>query len=392
MRIGEFSDSFLPIIDGVGRVVKAYADTLAARKHEVYVVCPMDSMGYRGKFPFEVVDYMGVQLSKDAPWKVGIDQLDAHFVSRMKLINLDICHSHTPVLAGKSALRIARERNIPLVSTFHSKYYDDILIATKSKMLARLGTDFIVDYYNQCDEVWTVTEAAGETLASYGYKGRIIIMPNGTDRHVLHSERLEETVKLFGLRTDVPILLFVGQINWKKNLRRIAEGCSLLKKEGVDFQLVFAGKGPDENALKDLLKKLDLEDRSVLTGHLQDTQILDCLYSLSSLFLFPSLYDTAGLVLREAAAMKTAGLAIRGSAAAEVIEDGLNGVLCEDTSEDFCKKVKAFLDLSRKERAAIEEMAFATIPLKWDGPVIDAVIDRYRNLINFYKFKNRKFD
>ena len=259
-------------------------------------------------------------------------------------------------------------------------------------MLARIGTDYVVNYYNLCDEVWAVSEATGETLKSYGYKGQIITMPNGTDRHVLHEERIEETVNKFGLRQDVPILLFVGQINWKKNLKRIIEGCSLLKKSGVDFQLVFAGKGPDEEAVWQTVRQMGLEDRTVMTGHLQDTQVLDCLYHLSTLFVFPSIYDNAPMVLREAAAMRTSAIAVKGSCTAEVIEDGINGTLCEDTSEDFCKKVKKFLQMPESERHAIEEQAFETIPIKWDGPIIDKVMERYQNLINLYKFKNRKFE
>jgi len=388
MRIGEFSDSFLPIIDGVGRVVKAYADTLSLRGQEVYVVCPSDDMGFRGKYPFEVVDYLSHQISGDIPWKIGVDQWDAHFTARMKQIKLDICHTHSPAFAGHSALHYARKKKIPLVATFHSKYYDDILLATKSKVLAKLGTNFIVDFYNQCDEVWAVSEATGETLKSYGYKKDVIVMPNGTDRHVLHEERLEETIKHFGLKADVPILLFVGQINWKKNLRRIIEGCSLLKKEGIDFQLVFAGRGPDEKDVENLAGTLGLEDCLVMTGHLQDTQVLDCLYHLSSLFVFPSIYDNAPMVLREAAAMKTCALAVQGSCAAEVIQDGVNGTLCLDTSEDFCKKVKEFLALPAEKRQAMEEKAFDTIPIKWDGPIMDAVIERYTNLAESCRHQN----
>lgn len=392
MKIGEFSDSFLPIIDGVGRVVKAYADTLSQRKQEVYVICPTDNMGFRGQYPFEIVDYNSMQLSKGNPWKVGIDSLDPHFRARMALIDLDICHAHSPAFAGFSAVHYAKRKNIPLVATFHSKYYDDILIATKSKMLARLGTDFVVNFYNMCDEVWAVSEATGETLKSYGYKGKIFAMPNGTNVRELHTELLEEVASRFGLRKDVPVLLFVGQINWKKNLKRIIEGSALLKKEGVDFQLVFAGKGPDEEAVKDLADKVGLSDRFVMTGHLQDSKVLDCLYYLSTLFVFPSLYDNAPMVLREAAAMRTSALAVKGSCTAEVIRDGENGTLCEDTSEDFCAKVRQFLSLPEEKKKAIEEQAFQTIPIKWDGPIIDTVLERYENLVNIYKFRNRKFN
>ncbi len=392
MKIGEFSDSFLPIIDGVGRVVKAYADTLSARGQEVYVICPTDNMGFRGKYPFEVVDFNSIRLSKGMPWKVGIDSFDPHFTARMKLIDLDICHTHSPAFAGHSAVHYARKKSIPLVGTFHSKYYDDILIATKSKMLARIGSEMVADFYSLCDEVWTVSENSAETLRSYGYKGKLIVVPNGTNVRELHTEMLDEVASRFGLRRDTDILLFVGQINWKKNLRRILEGAALLKKEGYDFQLVFAGKGPDEDGVKNLAEKLGLTDRLVMTGHLQDSKVLDCLYYLSSLFVFPSLYDTFSLVVREAALMGTPSVVVEGSAAGENIRNGENGLLCKDTTEDFAGKVAFFLSLPRDQREKISEQAKQTLPIKWDGPIMDTVIERYENLVNIYKFRNRKFD
>ena len=57
MKIGEFSDSFLPIVDGVGRVVYNYCDTIARKGYEVTAVVPLDKFGYRGRFPFEIIDY-----------------------------------------------------------------------------------------------------------------------------------------------------------------------------------------------------------------------------------------------------------------------------------------------------------------------------------------------
>ena len=387
MHIGEFSDSFLPIIDGVGRVVKAYAYTLAERGNEVYVICPMDKMGFRGNYPFDVVEYNSHQLSKTLPWKVGIDRSDAHFINRMKMIDLDICHSHTPLFAGHSALAFAKKRRIPLVSTFHSKYYDDIIVATHSKLLARLGTDYIVNYYNKCDEVWAVSEASAETLKSYGYKREVVVMPNGTDRHTLITERIPEVISKYKLNKEKPILLFVGQINFKKNLQRIIEGCALLKKGGLDFQLVMAGTGPDVDKIKKLANALGIKGNLIMTGHLQDAQVLDCLYYVSDMFVFPSIYDNAPMVVREAAAMSTCALLIEGSSAAEIVKDGVNGILCKDNSEDFADKVRKFLALSPEKRKSIEKNAEQTIPIRWDGPIMDAVIDRYKYLIEKHNSK-----
>ena len=96
----------------------------------------------------------------------------------MRMIPLDIVHAHSPFTAGSEALRLAVQRKVPLVATFHSKYYDDFLKATKSEKLARLGVKFVVAYYNRCDEVWTVGQGTADVLHEYGYEKEIIVIPS----------------------------------------------------------------------------------------------------------------------------------------------------------------------------------------------------------------------
>ena len=62
MKIGQFSDSFLPIIDGVGRVVYNYCETIALKGHECTAIVPLDKFGYRGKYPFEIIDYYAKKI------------------------------------------------------------------------------------------------------------------------------------------------------------------------------------------------------------------------------------------------------------------------------------------------------------------------------------------
>lgn len=83
------------------------------------------------------------------------------------------------------------------------------------------------------------------------------------------------------------MLLYVGQINWKKNLKCLIETCGLLKKKGFStFQLVLAVQGPDMDGVKKLAKSCGLEGMIIFTGHLQNFDELDCLYYLSDLFIF----------------------------------------------------------------------------------------------------------
>ena len=390
MKIGQFGESFIPVFDGVGRVMKAYAETMAQRGHEVYVITPMYDTGYRGGLPYEIVDFNSVELSKKLPWRVGINNFDPHFVARMKQIDLDIVHVHGPVFAGNAGLSIAKKRHLPIVGSFHTKFYDDILQITGIKTIAKIGSQSTADFFSKCDEVWAVSEGTGETLREYGYKGPIVVMPNGSNRRILNVGRVPEVRALYGIRTDGPVLLFVGQISWKKNLARVIEACSILKKRGIPFQLVLAGRGPDEDAVRQRIAELDIERETVLTGHLTDTEALDALYSMADLFVFPSIYDNAPMVVREAAAQRTPALAAEGSCTAEVITDGVNGIISKDESPAVAEAIASFLALPEEKRKAMGDKAYETIPIPWDGPLMDTILGRYQALIESKNLKYRK--
>lgn len=379
MKIGQFSDSFLPIIDGVGRVVYNYCETIARKGYECTAVVPLDKFGYRGRFPFEIIDYYAKKVPIMSGYDAGLPPFDLHFNARMDMTDFDIVHVHTPFIAGIEGIKYARDHKIPIVGTFHSKYYDDFLQSTGSKMIAGLGTDVVVSFYNHCDEVWAVSESSAETLRSYGYGGALKVMPNGMIVRDLDPSWKEKAREHFGINDD-PCLLFVGQMNWKKNIIRVLEAASLLKKDGYRFNLILAGKGPHVEEIKEKIKELDIEDVSHYVGHILKDDLLSGLYMLADLFLFPSLYDNAPMVVREAANAGTPSVVVAGSSSAEIIDDGVNGFYCQDDSKSLYETVKKALD-HKDKTADIGLQAKETIPVAWDE-IIDRVLERYQFMID----------
>ncbi len=381
MKIGQFSDSFLPIVDGVGRVVYNYCDTLGKKGHEVSAIVPMEDMGYRGRFPFEVIDYYS-QTVPTTVYNAGLPLLDNHYDKRLEMTNFDIVHVHTPFIAGLQGIKYGRSHNVPIVASFHSKYYDDFLQITGSKHLAKFGTDVLVNFYNKCDEVWTVSENSAETLREYGYDREITVIQNGMDIKDIDYTLAINARKHFNLSFD-PVLLYVGQMNWKKNIERILEACSLLKKDGIKFQLVLAGKGPHEDEIRQKSIDLGIGDNTVLTGHILDEDLLNGLYALAEMFVFPSLYDTYSMVVREAANARTASVVVKDSAPSECIKDGFNGLLCLDDSNSLYEKLKEPL-LNEDYAIKLGINAKETIPVSWDS-VMDEALARYQVVIDNFK-------
>ena len=375
MIIGELTETYPPMQDGVGRVCWAYCDALKKRGHTAYYIAPEDPAHSRFE-GLNTILYRGIQIPGQN-YRFGVPDWSAEFRKEIRRIPFDILHIHSPFLSARVAFEIQKENpRIPIVVTFHSKYYDDAMKITHSRLISDGVVNVVLSVYNKCDEVWAVNNETAQVLRAYGYKGNVIIAPNGTDVYAVDYDRAREARERLGIPENRKVLLFVGQIDRKKNIPSILRAVALLKKEGLDFVLLLAGEGPDRASLVRLTADLKIEDRVGFLGFIRGTEELRALYAFADLFVFPSVYDNAPMVVREAATNETASVLVRGSCSAEGIEDGVNGFLCENSPEDIARAIREALPRAREAGLA----ARRTIPRPWDEIMTD-VIGRYERLI-----------
>ena len=381
--IGLFNDSFPPIPDGVATTVYNYAKCLKLNNVRPIVVTPrVPHHDYPDEF--EILPYLSTPLPKRKAYRLGFPWLDSRVNAALSRIPLEIVHAHSPFSAGRLALKVGRERNIPVVATFHSKFYDDFLHASNSKTAARLLLARVIDFFNRCDFVWTVNRATIDTLRSYGYRKSVEVAENGSDLVPAGNKtELREFIdKRLGLDGSENVLLFVGQHIWHKNVRLIIESLALLKAGDFRFRMLFVGNGEAEPDMKKLVNHLGLQDRVTFAGKVLDREYLKALYARADLFLFPSMYDTSGIVVQEAASQGTPSVMVRGSTAASVILDGYNGFLAENTAESLASTIKsAFCGHGTLARAG--ENARNTICRSW-GSVLEEAKGRYEEIIKHW--------
>lgn len=386
MIVGQFCDTYPPQVDGVGRVTLSYCQTLTAMGHETYYIAP-ESPEATEVWGFPVILSASLRVPGEL-FRMGLPGLDPRYRKQLGEVPFDIVHAQSPFLAGQEALRIAKKRDIPLVSTFHSKYYDDALAKTHSDMLAKVVVRWIVNLYDKCDGVWTVNHATADVLREYGFKGNILVMENGTNPEALDLQALAEMKERLKLKEGAPTLLFVGQHNWKKNIHGILDACAILMWQGLDFNLVTAGDGPDYEEIAAEVKRLGLDGRTQMLGFMKDRAELMALYSLADLLVFPSLYDNAPMVLREAAVMGTPGLVVAESCSAEGVWDGENGFISPtEHPEDIARTIRRALPLT----ARVGEGARQTIPVSWDK-IMEQVVAEYERLIAVHRHKPTLFE
>ncbi|WP_291125741.1 glycosyltransferase [Flavobacterium sp. UBA6031] len=376
--IGIFNDSFPPIMDGVSLTAQNYAYWLQKKNQPVCVVTPK-SPNYTDNEPYPVLRYTSIPIIGRKPYRLGLPKMDLSFNTEINKISFGLVHAHCPFSSGEIALSIAKEQHIPLVATFHSKYRDDFEHSVRNKRIAGMMTKEVMRFFKKADEVWIPQASVEETIREYGFKGKVEIVDNGND--FSSTEPIEPIKKQARLNLHVAenetLLLFVGQHIWEKNTRLIIESLALIKD--LSFKMFFVGIGYALDDMKQLVEKLELDSKVVFVGVITDREQIKQYFAAADLFLFPSIYDNAPLVVREAGALQTPSVLIKGASSADIITDNFNGFLTENSTESFAGKLRELIAAPEKIRQAGVN-ASKTIARSWES-VTEEVLDRYQKLI-----------
>jgi len=329
-------------MDGVGMVAHNYAYWLNIKYGKSCLVAPMVK-GYSDQVDYKVIRFKSVILPGMHPYRIGLPFIDFEFRENLTKFQFDILHTHCPFISGHLALRLARKHKIPLVTTLHSKYRIDFEKTIGNKALVRFLMKMLVGFYNQADHVWVPNWSTGRTLREYGFTGNFEIMHNGTDIKIPEKSKYQKLrrngLEAIDAKDDDFILLFVGQHRWEKNLKMIIDSLHIIKSRGETFKMVFVGEGNAEEDMRKLVKKYELTDDVRFIGVISDRSKLMDIYACSDLFVFPSVYDTSPLVIREAAAFDIPCIIIRNSSTAEEVQDNVNGFLIDNTKEALAQKI-----------------------------------------------------
>ena len=383
---GIFNDSFPPQIDGVANVAVNYARIINEKYGRAVVAAPQYP-GADDNYPFEVLRYPSTYLGKNIGYRAG-NPFDLRLLKQLEKSGLDIIHSHSPFSSAVLARILRSVTDVPVVFTYHTKFDVDFARSLPAGPMRKASTRFILNNIKACDEVWVVSEGAGENLRSIGYDGDYYVMKNGVDfkRGRSENSRVEALRKQHGIPKKTPVFLFVGRMMWYKGIKLSLDGLCAARAEGQDFRFVLVGEGHDLPEIKKYAVSAGLADRCIFAGAVEDRELLRDYFSMSRMFLFPSTFDTNGIVVREAAACGVPSVTIKDSCAAEEIEHKVTGLLIDN---DVCSMKEAVM-FGCKNKAAPRRMglnASARLYYSWDDAVA-AAFARYLVIIEEYRHKD----
>ena len=378
------NDSFPPLIDGVANTVTNYARIINAQLGKAVVATPYYPDADDSRFEFPVVRFPSIDTTPLVGYRAGVP-FAADTIDELSKMDFDVIHSHCPV-ASSMLGRVLRDAiDKPLIFTYHTKFDIDIQNSIRGRLLQEGATRMLVDNVAASDEVWAVSEGAGRNLQSLGYEGDYVVMHNGVDfpKGAVSEDLIHSVTEDYDLPEGVPVYLFVGRMMWYKGIRIILDALEMLKASGQDFRMVFIGGGADKKEIVIYAESLKLMDKVFFVDPIADRDALKAWYCRADLFLFPSTFDTNGLVVREAAACALPSVLVKGSCASEATEDMGNSFWIEENKDSmFALLKKLGNDLVLMEK--VGQNAQDQLYLSWEDSVKTAY-ERYQIVLDKYK-------
>ena len=379
-KVGLFIDTWYPMVDGVIKVVDNYARRLT-KYCDVVVFCP-ETRGYSKEqdedLPYKVVRCNSVPIIGN-DYDLPAAALDPKFAAQIVLSGIDFVHIHDPFSVGLAGLLYAKIHKLPVVATLHSQYKQDFEKPLGAfKPAVTIAMDTIMRVFNRCDECWAVNEGIRDLyIHEYGLTAPCKVRLNATDHLPVAdpAAAAREVNETYGIPADATVFLFVGRINFIKNIDFTVRALALAKAQGLsNFRMLFVGKGQDEENLAALVKEQGLTEEVIQCGLVSGKEMLEKLYSRAKLFLFPSLYDANSLVQIEAACQGTPTVFLEGARTAATVTPGVNGYISPSGEENYARTI---LDILADEEgyARVSAAAREQLYLNWDDVVRDVYAD-----------------
>jgi 1,2-diacylglycerol 3-alpha-glucosyltransferase len=338
MKIGFFTDSYLPRLDGVSVSVETCVRALRERGHEVYVIAPRYPR-YKDKgndiYRLASVKFPASPGTPEIRWGLQLPEKTLLKIIRM---NFDIIHGHSGGGVLFLGLQVARAKNIPFVITYHTlfnrytHYFFNGKIITP-KML-ELASKFIG---NMCDFLIAPTDRVKKELIDYGVKKPIEIVASGIELDNYKNVTKGFLREKVSIPNNHKILLYVGRLGKEKSVNFIIRSFKLIHEKNPQITLVLVGDGSEKVYLKELAKELGVSKNVIFFGSVKHADIPK-VYADADVFVFASQTETQGMVILEALASGVPVVAVNDEAFQNVITIGKNGYLIKQDIRLFAEK------------------------------------------------------
>ena len=357
MRIGLFTDTYPPFINGVSTSVQMLENALRKKGHKVFIVTvnPED-MKYHLENNGRVLRIPGIPTGIYDYRLTTLYPIKA--VNIIKEWNLDVIHTHTEFGIGTFARVIGKQFDIPIIHTYHTMYEDYVHYITKgyfngpSKKIVEYLTKFYCD--KTIEELIVPTKKTYDLFKEkYKYDRNVHIIPTGIEIDRFYKENIDlnkvkSIRKELGIKDDEVAILYVGRISSEKSIDFLINNQVQLLKDNKKCRLIIVGDGPDLDNYKKLSKKNKIEDKVIFTGKVPWEDV-PRYYNMADIFVTASHTETQGLTVIEAMAAGRVVVALDDESFRNTVIDGLTGYLFKNKKEYISRMNELIKDKRKRE-------------------------------------------
>lgn len=364
MKIGIFTDAYEPHISGVTTSIKMLKIALEKMHHEVFIVTAnLDNNKFIYDDKNRIIYLPGIKTGIYETKLTGIYSKKA-----MKIIknwHLDVIHSQTEFGIGYFSRIVAKKLNLPIVHTYHTLYEDYVHYVTHGHFnnLAKKLAIKITKYYceKKCDELIVPTDKIKDLFINkYNISQPINVIPTGIDidKFKLTSnikKEIESIKKKYKIKDTDFIIGSVGRIAPEKSFDKLLYNIKEMIKVNTNIKVMLVGGGPDLDNLKELTKKLHLEDYVIFTDKV-NYDLVPAYFNTFNVIVSFSKTETQGLTIIEGLAASKPTICIEDDSFKAMIEQNYNGYLFKNDNEfkDYIFKLmndkKLYKDMSTNAR------------------------------------------
>lgn len=390
MKILLISETYPPDTNGAAIAVERLAKGFAQKGHKVSVIGPSDSFNDNIEnlknlkiFRVQTVSLKPIHPYFRAILKPGLKKMITHIIDEVKP---DIIHINNHMSLGRTALTIAKKKNIPIIGTNHFMPENLLEYFPNSfgKPLTKIMWNDFLSVYNRVDYVTAPSKIAIKMIVDMGLKTPRKVISNGLDLKIFKKCKVDtDFYKKYKINPKIPTFLFVGRLEVDKNIDIILKALNIFLRKNY-AQVIIVGKGKDEKKFIQLAKDLDLGKKVIFTGRVSDSDLRK-FYSMANIYIGSGTAELQGLAVMEAMASGLPVLAVNAVALPELVENDVNGHLFELDEHDLAKKMIKIL--SNKNIRKMGEESLKKIKSHDKNKVILTFEKLYLEIIKKHKTK-----
>ncbi len=381
MKIGIFTDTYFPQINGVVTSTRMLEKELNKLGHTVYIFTVSDpNVNNAAPRVFRLPSMPFVFMTSQRVAFLYSPKL----LLNLKKLDLDIIHTQTEFPLGIFGKVVSEFYKIPMVHTYHTMYEDYVhYIANGHLITPKMAQQFSRIFCNRARAVIAPTDKTKNYLLDIGVTKPVSVIPTGLDfepfkRGKYSQEELDNAKKELNINLSDPLIVSIGRVAKEKSIDVVIQQMPELLKKMPNAKLLIVGDGPKRKELQEQAAELGIGSSVIFAGF-RPWETIGKYYQLGDVFVTASTSETQGLTYIEALAAKTPVVVKKDKSVEGLIKHGETGY-CFERDEDAAELL--YYVLSNKEAARrAAEKGYETIDEFSSARFAKNVLSLYEDVI-----------